>query len=132
MFRILNMSEFWIFQDCHYAKNFQVYKGFTYFHKYDRVLSMRWDAIMEDTWIFQDSEYPRFLDMLNNAWTNGSDCDRVCWVWLVKALQDFGYASDSKYARDQIWQGCKYARITQSTEYAWISGNNNSLCIKMP
>ena len=49
MCRLLNMSGFLIFQDCQYAKvlNFQGYIGFTYFRKYDSVLNMRQDAIME-------------------------------------------------------------------------------------
>ena len=43
--------------------NFQVYAGFAYFRKYGRALNMRRDAIMEGLWIFQDSEYARFLHM---------------------------------------------------------------------
>ena len=46
-----------------------------------------------------------------------SEYSRIPNIEYLKASQDFGYASDSKYARDQIWQGCEYARITQSTEY---------------
>ena len=48
MCRVLNMSEFWIFVN---------------FLKYDRVLNMSRDAIMEGFWIFQDSEYTRFLSI---------------------------------------------------------------------
>ena len=36
---------------------------FVSFRKYDRVLKMRQDAIMEGFWIFQDSKYARFLRM---------------------------------------------------------------------
>ena len=42
------MSEFWIFVN---------------FRKYNRVLNMRRDAIMSGFWIFQDSEYTKFLRM---------------------------------------------------------------------
>ena len=45
---VLNMSEFWVFVN---------------FRKYDRVLKMRQDTIMEGFGIFQDSEYARFLSI---------------------------------------------------------------------
>ena len=48
MCRVLNTSEFWIF---------------IIFKKKNRVLNMRWDAIMEGFWIFQDSAYVRFQRM---------------------------------------------------------------------
>ena len=48
MCRVLNRSEFCIF---------------LIFRKYDRVLDMRREAIMEEFRIFQDSEYARFLHM---------------------------------------------------------------------
>ena len=40
-----------------------VTQGFTYFCKYEKVLNMRWDEIMEGLWIFQDSKYASFLHM---------------------------------------------------------------------
>ena len=46
MCQVLDLSEFLIFVN---------------FRKYDRVLNMRRDAIMEEFWIFQDYEYTRFL-----------------------------------------------------------------------
>ena len=63
--RVLNLSGVWIFYDCQYARvlNFQDYTGFTYFRKYDKVLNMRWNAIIERFWIFQASTYARFLHM---------------------------------------------------------------------
>ena len=48
MRRVLNMSESWIFVN---------------FRKYDRLLNMHLDVIMKEFWIFQDSEYAKFLDM---------------------------------------------------------------------
>ena len=59
MFWILNMSQFWIFQDCQYVRvlNFHSYTWFTYFYKFDRFLNMCWDAIMEG------SEYYRMWNM---------------------------------------------------------------------
>ena len=45
---VLNMSEFLIFSN---------------FCKYDRVLDMRRDAIMEELSIFQDFQYASFLHM---------------------------------------------------------------------
>ena len=48
MFGFEYALEFWIFVNC---------------RKYDRVLNMRRDAIMEGFRIFQDSEYARFLRM---------------------------------------------------------------------
>ena len=46
MCRVLDMSELLIFVN---------------FRKYHRVLNMRWDAIMEEFWIFSNFEYARFL-----------------------------------------------------------------------
>ena len=65
MCRVLNMSVSWIFQDCQYARilSFQGFTEFTYFRKYDRVLNMQQDAIMEDISLFQDSKHVRFLQM---------------------------------------------------------------------
>ena len=59
------MSEFSIFQFCHYARvlNFQGYTGFAYFCKCDRVLNIHRDAIAERFSIFQDSKYGWFLYM---------------------------------------------------------------------
>ena len=48
MWQVLNMSEFWIFVN---------------YRKYDGVLNMCWDAIIEKFLIIQDSEYARFLQM---------------------------------------------------------------------
>ena len=45
---VLNMSEFLIFVN---------------FSKYDRVLDMRWDAIMDKLSIFLDFQYANFLHM---------------------------------------------------------------------
>ena len=45
---VLNISELWIFVN---------------FRKYDRVMNISRDVIMEEFWIFQDSEYARFLHM---------------------------------------------------------------------
>ena len=49
MCRVCNMSGFRRFQDCHCARvlNSQRYRGFTYFRKYDKVLNMRLDPIIE-------------------------------------------------------------------------------------
>ena len=65
MCQVLNMSGFWIFQDCQYPMvlNFEGYSGFSYFHSYDKVLSMRQNIIMEGFWIFQDFKYASFLQM---------------------------------------------------------------------
>ena len=59
------MPGFWIFQDGQYGRvlNFQSYTGFKYFRKYDSILNMCQDAIMEGFCIFQNSEYARFLHM---------------------------------------------------------------------
>ena len=46
MCQVLDLSEFLIFVN---------------FRKYDRVLNMRRDAIIEEFWIFQDYEYTRLL-----------------------------------------------------------------------
>ena len=52
--RTVNMPGFWVSR---------VTRGLPIFCKYDRVLSMRRDAIMKGFWNFEDSEYARFLHM---------------------------------------------------------------------
>ena len=78
--RFFNMSGFWIFQDCQYARvlNFQGCTGFTYFSKCDKVLNMREDAIMEGFWVFQKSEYARFLHM--QALHKVLGTSEHCWI----------------------------------------------------
>ena len=131
---VLNMSGFLIFQVSQYARvlHFQGYTGFTYFHKYDRVLYMPQDAIMEGFWIFQDSDDTRFLheQELHNILNMAESClNKVFWL-----CQGSEYAW-SKFYRVlnmplvlnmpglTVWQGCEYARDTQGAENAWISLN---------
>ena len=87
------------------------YSEFGYFHKYDTVLNMRWDAIMERVWIFQDSEYARFLfikglqkdlNMPEYGWTMPEWTALTMsgfWIYSIKVSQSFEYAASSKYAR---------------------------------
>ena len=59
--RVLNIPGFSI---CQCSKlNFQGYKGFSHFRKFDRALNMRRDAIMKRFLIFQNSEYADFLNI---------------------------------------------------------------------
>ena len=112
MFRTLsecwNMSEFWIFVN---------------FLKFDRVLNMRRDAIMEGLEIFKDSKYTRFLHMqvlhmvLNNALWQGS---KYAWSTFHRVLNKFPVLNMPGL---RIRQGCEYARIAQGAEYAWICLN---------
>ena len=71
MCQVLNISEFWLLQNCQNAKflNFQCYTGITYFRNYGWVLNRRQDAIMEG------SEYSRIRNMV----TQGS---KNVWIWL--------------------------------------------------
>ena len=118
MCQVSNMSEFWRFQKLSIGEGYK-FSGFTYFRKYDRLLNMNRNAIIEGFKRFQDSEYARFLGYarvtqgseyawiwLNNAWLNCADYSKV----LHMVSQGFEYAS-----------GSKYARVTQGSEYAWIS-----------
>ena len=82
MCRVLNMSEFWIFVN---------------FRKYNRILNMRWDAIMRGSCILHDSEYTRFLLMQT----------------LHKVLNKYPVLNMPGL---RIWQGSEYGRVTQSAE----------------
>ena len=82
MSRVLNMSAFWIFQDCQYARvlNFPGYTGFTYFHKYDRVLNMHRDTSMKNfrhnnVWIIY-SDNAKVLNMSGQSFTGFWICLR--------------------------------------------------------
>ena len=122
MCQVLNMSQFWIFKNI---------------YKYDRVLYMCSDAIMEGFCILQDSKYPRFLCMqvlykILNLREYGwmMPYERVPW--------GFKWTSGSKYARAhnmarlliyKCYTGCwiclnkpEYASIM--SPYVWIYFNN--------
>ena len=85
------------------------------------------DAIVEGFWIFQNSEYARFLRMqalhkvLNNAWillnnalSQGSE---YAWSTFHRVLNKRPVLNMPGL---RIWQGCEYAKVTQGAEYAWI------------
>ena len=139
------MSEFWTFLDCQYARvlNFHGYTRVTYFCKYNKVLNMHRDAIMEGFWIFQDSKYARFLQMqvlhkvLNMpeyGWIMSEETVLIktgIWICLVKVWQSFKCASSSKYARVQnmarLW-------ICEGYTGSWICLNKpeyTSICINV-
>ena len=114
MCRVFNKSGFLIFLDYGYARvlNFQGYTGFTYFRKYDSILSMFGDATMEGFWTFQDSEYARLLHMqalhkIRNMPEYGRTVltmavFRTC---MVKISQGFEYVYGSNC------QGLKYGKV---------------------
>ena len=83
MCQVLNLSGFWIFQYCQFARvlSFQNYTGFTYFHKYDSLQSMHWEALVEWFWIF------RFYEGL---------CQVSAYARLRESSE---YAASSKYSR---------------------------------
>ena len=140
MCQILNMLGFWIFQVCQYARvlSFQGYTGFTYFRKYDKVLSMRRDSIMEEFAVFQDSEYATFLHMqaLHKVLNMSEDGWLVLgwtvltvvgfWICLGEIWQGFECASSSKHARAQIMASLW---ICKGYTWCWIWLNNTSICV---
>ena len=115
MCQVLNLSGFWIFQDCQNVRvlNFQGYTGFNYFRECDdKVQNMCSSAIMEGFWIFQDSNLPDFCICkrytsfwvwLNNAWTS---CSEYAWdrntarLWKCEGYKGFRISLNSfEYAR---------------------------------
>ena len=150
---VLNMSGFWIFQDCQYIKflNFQGYTSFTYFRKYGnseyasgrnygRVLNIpgfRICYISAYVSVTQGYEYAWIWQ--NNGWSNcydRFDYSRF-WICLVKVSQGFEYTSDSNYRRTDSeygkvvnMQGLE--RIVNMPKWAWICLDNASICISMP
>ena len=95
--QVLNMSEFWIFLS---------------FRKYDRVLSMGRNAIMEGLWIFQHSKYARVLCM--QALRKVLNMPRQRFILFYISLL-------SKYSRAQNIAMLSIARVTQGAKYAWVS-----------
>ena len=107
----LNMSEFWIFAS---------------FCWYERVLNMFQDAIMEAFWIFQDFKYAKFLcrqvlhkvlsmpeyDWMPYGRVLNMSGQHVRFLDKLVVLNMLGL---------RIWQDCKYVRVTQCAECAWIS-----------
>ena len=112
MFRVLNMSEFWILAN---------------FRKYDRVLNMRRDAIMEGFWIFQDYEYARFLQIqtslkvLNMSEYHTLIMSQYAWICLNKAEYDWIYRHIPKKNKKKNCQLC------QNSERAWCVYSKMSL-----
>ena len=124
MFRVLNMPGFWIFVN---------------FRKYDKILNMCQDAIMEGFWIFKDSEYASLL--LMQAFRKVLNMPEYGWIMTYgRVLNMPGQfrASGSKYDSAQNmakllicedYTGCwiylnkpEYALIM--SQYAWICLNN--------
>ena len=149
------MSAWLIFQNFQYARvlNSQVYAGFTYFCKYDGVLNMCRDAIMEVFWIFQDSEYAGFLHMqaFYKVLTI-SEYDWVMpqtvltetdfWICLVKISEGFEYGCSSKYARARnmarLWicecfTGCWICFNNASISWIWLNKAEYAwICLHLP
>ena len=97
MCRVLNMSEFWIFANFRY---------------YDRVQNMRRDTIMEEVWIFQDSEYARLLRI--QALHKVLNMPEYGWMMLYdRVLNVAGELSTGFYIslQFQICQGSEYGKV---------------------
>ena len=84
---VLNISDIWIFVN---------------FRRYDRVLNMRCDSVIEGFWILQSFEYVRFLH--NATVAQGSE-----YAWIMsygrvlnmpgQRSQGFKYPSGSEYGK---------------------------------
>ena len=106
MFSVWNMSVFRIFQNCQCATvlNSLVYREFTYFRQYERILNTR--TIIEVFWIFQDCKHARTANL-----HVCKDYTRL-WIWLNKLFW--------------LWQGSEYASVkfnrilNMSSEYGRI------------
>ena len=97
MCRVLNMSVFWIFATFRY---------------YDRVQNMRRDTIMEEVWIFQDSEYARLLRI--QALHKVLNMPEYGWIMLYdRVLNVAGELSTGFYIslQFQICQGSEYGKV---------------------
>ena len=112
--------------------NLQGYTGFTYFRKYDRVLSMHWDAIMEGCeyfWICQVSANVKVTQDSEYAWmwliNDRINCSHNGRVLNTPGQSFRGFWMSLMLNRPVlgIWQGCEYAKVTQDAEYAWRSLN---------
>ena len=134
MCKILIMPVLWMFHDCQYARvlNFEGYTGFTYFHKYDKVLNKCRNAIIKELNIpgFQISQIfhmQALLKVLNipeygwimPEWTSVTMAE-FC-ICLVKVWQGFEYNCGSQYPRigniTRFWicegnTGCWYAWLS--------------------
>ena len=115
------MSQFWIFVN---------------FLKYGRVLNIHWDAIWEEFWIFQDSEYIRFLHMqvLHKALNMAELCSMAKFsVCLVnRVFLRFCICQSSEYGKVmnmQVFTGCwiclnKPEHALIISQYMWICLSN--------
>ena len=147
MCRVLNMSGFWIFQDCQYARvlNSRVTQGSPIFVN----ITAFWVCV--GIQLRKGSEYFRIPNMpgfcICKCFTKFWIClnmveyclNKLLWLW-----QDSKYAW-SKYHRVLkmlsviymsglgIWQVFTYARVTQGAmnEQAWCL-NNASICVNVP
>ena len=112
---------FWIFQDSQYVRvlNFQVYTGFTYFCKYDRVLNIRPDAVMEGFWILQVSQYARVLNFqVFTGFTYFCKYDRVLNISPDAVMEGLWIFQVSKYTKFLHMQVVH--KVLNMPEYGWI------------
>ena len=58
--RVINMLGFSTWQGSEYVSDFKYVRDLN-IHKYETILNMQWNAIIEGFWIFQDSKNARFL-----------------------------------------------------------------------
>ena len=96
IYQVLNMSEVWLFAN---------------FHKFDRVLNMRQDAIMERMWIFQNSAYDRFLQIqMLHKFLNMPE---YCWIMpyaRVLNMSDQPFTVFLPNIWIYIYQGLEYGK----------------------
>ena len=114
----VNISGSWVFQDCYYtqASEFPGLHKFAYFRKYDgsKYVSA-W--IKEGFWIFQKSEYVRFLHM--QALKFWISLKKLFWLWQH---HEFDWSKFHRVLNMLLVLNMPEPRICQSPN-AWISLN---------
>ena len=120
------LSAFCIFQDCQYVTvlNFQGYTGFTYFRKYERVLNIRRDAIME-AFYSRIPNIPGYCICKRRArfWI----CLNMAKWCLNKFCRLLNMPPVLNMPRPRVWQDCEYA----SYIWCWIYLNKPEYALIM-
>ena len=130
----VNMSRFWVFQDCHYTKasEFLGLHRLAYFRKYDSVLNMCRDAIEEGFWKSQNCEHVIFQHIQSlRFWIS---LIKLFWLWQshefdwLKFHRVLNMLPVLNIQRLRIWPGWLY----EGHSGLWISLDKSEYALIMP
>ena len=146
MCRLWNMSGFWIFQDCQFARllNSRVTQDLSIFVNMARSwicvrMQLIWRSSSKFTRFLRMQALHKVLNLPEHGWIMSEETVLIMAGYMpcqVKFSQDFEYASRSEYARVRKMTRWICEGTNMSAEYTWINLNmpinNACICVNMP